>query len=36
MDDAIIAAALQHGITQADVVRACIAHGLRELYGVKR
>lgn len=36
MDDAIIAAALERGVTQADVVRECIAHGLRELYGLPR
>jgi hypothetical protein len=36
MDDAIIAAALKHGVTQADVVRECLAYGLVHRFGVKR
>jgi hypothetical protein len=36
MDDAIIAAALARGITQADVVRECLEYGLGELYNVGR
>lgn len=36
MDDAIIQAALQNGVTQADVVRACIETGLGELYGITK
>lgn len=36
MDDAIIAAAREHGLTQSHVVRECLARGLRELFGLTR
>jgi hypothetical protein len=36
MDDAIIAAALERGVTQADVVRECLEYGLVERFGIKR
>jgi predicted DNA-binding protein len=36
MDQAIITAAHKTGQTQADVVRACLEHGLNELYGQRK
>lgn len=36
MDQAIIEAARKEGITQSEVVRECLEHGLSELYGMTR